>query len=485
MLERRLETEPRQPTLYVDLDGTLTPADVSIEAFVTFARAKPLNGLMLLFWLFKGRAFAKAMVARRLPLDPATLPYRAAVLQLIETERAAGRRVVLASASHRRNVGRVARHLGLFDGVIASSARRNLKGREKLRAIHEAESEARRDAGFHYVGDCKADLPLWAKAARGYSVRHRPKDHAVEMLEAAPASGWSALLKAMRPHQWAKNALIFVPVLTAGLVTDPAALGRAGVAAILFSLLASGVYLLNDVVDIDADRAHATKRRRPLASGALSVPAALAASAVLMTLPIVATALLMGPGLALVLIVYLILTTAYSLRLKAVMTLDVITLACLYTIRIFAGSVAVGVTTSFWLFTFSVFLFLSLAYLKRYTELAFKSGPDELVKGRGYLPSDLEMITIAGMASGMTSILVLALFINAAQADPAYRTPDMLWLLCLLLLYWINRVWMMARRGEVEGDPVAFAMRDRRSIVVGALMGAVVLVSQTLDLRIT
>lgn len=479
MLERHISAERAQPTLYVDLDGTLTPADVSIEAFVSFARAKPLNGFMLLFWLLKGRAFAKAMVARRMPLNASALPIRPAVLELIEKERASGRRVVLASASHVRNVRRVARHLGLFDDVIATSAKRNIKGREKLRAIREAEG----GGDFHYVGDCKADLPLWASAGRGYSVRHRPRHHPVEMLVAKPSSSWRAVLKAMRPHQWAKNALVFVPVLTAGLASDTTALARAGLAAVLFSFLASGVYLLNDVVDIDADRAHATKFKRPVASGALSVPAALAIAAILMTAPIAAAAMFVGPALALVLLVYLVLTTAYSLRLKAVMTLDVITLACLYTIRIFAGSVAVGVTTSFWLFTFSVFLFLSLAYLKRYTELAFKTGPDELVKGRGYLPSDLEMITIAGMAAGMTSILVLALFINAAQADPAYRTPDILWLLCLLLLYWINRVWMMARRGEVEGDPVAFAMRDRRSLVVGALMGVVVLTAQELNLQ--
>lgn len=477
MLEGRISDGNGKRTLYVDLDGTLTPADVSIEAFVSFVRRKPLNLLLLLFWLVRGRAVAKAMVARRMPLDASVLPIRACVLELIRREKDAGRRVVLASASHKRNVRRVAAHLGLFDGVIATSAKRNLKGREKLRAIRAADG----GQAFHYVGDSRADLPLWKDAERGYSVRHRPRDHPLEMLEAVPPSRLKPLLKAMRPHQWAKNILIFVPVLTAGLVSDPVALARAGLTMLLFSLLASGVYLLNDIVDIDADRAHATKFARPVASGALSIPTALAASIILMTLPILAAASLLSPAVAAVLLFYLVLTTAYSLRLKAVMTMDVITLACLYTIRIFAGAVAVGVTTSFWLFTFSVFLFLSLAYLKRYTELAFNDGPDVLVKGRGYLPSDLEMITVAGMSSGMTSILVLALFINSAQADPAYRNPDLLWLLCLLLLYWINRVWMMARRGEVEGDPVAFAVRDKRSILIGALMGAVLLTAQTLE----
>lgn len=466
------------PDLYVDLDGTLTRADVSLETFVAYARRGLAETVLLIIWLVRGRAFAKTMVARRQPVKPEALPWRAEVLSLIETARASGSRVILASATHRRNVERIARHLGLFDAVLATSARRNLKGKSKLSKIREVS----RDAPFDYVGDCGADRAIWQHARQCYSVGHLPRAMRIEMLGADAPSPLRSLVKAMRLHQWAKNALILVPLLTSGLVADPVALGRAILAMLLFSLLASGVYLLNDVLDIEADRAHAQKRSRPLAAGTLTIPAALGAAGLLLTLPIVTAGFLLGPGMAMILLAYLGLTTAYSLRLKSVMTLDVIALACLYTIRIFAGAIAIGVATSFWLLTFSVFLFLSLAYLKRYTELALTGRAGEFLKGRGYSPTDIDTIATAGISAGMVSILVLALFINAARTDVAYRSPDLLWLLCLLLLYWINRVWMMARRGEVEGDPVAFAVRDRRSMIVAAAMSAVVLAAQMISI---
>lgn len=460
--------------LFVDLDTTLTLADVTVETMFAYAKSGIIPLLRLLCWLTRGRAFAKAMVARVMPVEPATLPWRQTVLDAIATARAAGRPVILASASHHRNITRVARHLGIFDAIIASSAKTNAKGKGKLIRIL-----AMTNGGpFDYIGDAAADVPLWNAAREGISVGYCPSG--VTRLGDAPPSKWRSLAKAMRPHQWAKNALIFVPLATAGLLTDYTALGRAALATLLFSLVASGVYLVNDAFDIEADRSHATKHKRPLAAGLISLPFGLGMAALLMTLPILAGCGALGSNFAAVLAAYLLLTTAYSMRLKAVMTLDVITLACLYTIRIFAGAVAVGVVVSFWLLAFSVFLFLSLAYLKRYTELANAKQPERLLSGRGYLPEDLDIVAIAGVSSGMVSILVLALFSNAMGQSAAYKTPQLLWLLCILLLYWINRVWMMARRGQVEGDPVAFATKDPRSIVIAALMGIVVLAAQTI-----
>ncbi len=331
---------------------------------------------------------------------------------------------------------------------------------------------------FDYIGDASADIPIWKAARQGISVGYCPAG--VTRLGDAPKPKLRALAKAMRPHQWAKNALIFVPLGTAGLLTDVASLGRAGLAMLLFSLVASGVYLINDTFDIESDRAHATKHTRPLAAGTITVPFALAVAMLLISVPIAIGWWALGGRFAAVLASYLVLTSAYSMRLKAVMTLDVITLACLYTIRIFAGAVAVGVMVSFWLLAFSVFLFLSLAYLKRYTELAAAKNREKLLSGRGYVPADLDIVMMAGVSSGMVSILVLALFSNAMRDSDTYQTPEILWLLCILLLYWINRVWMMARRGQVEGDPVAFATKDPRSIMVAALMAVVVLVAQTI-----
>jgi 4-hydroxybenzoate polyprenyltransferase len=460
--------------LFVDLDATLTVADVTVETMFAYATSGLRPLLQLICWLTRGRAFAKAMVARRMPVDPATLPWKQATIDAIKAARAHGRPVILASASHKRNITRVARHLGLFDAIIASTAKDNAKGKGKLTRIL-----AMTNGGpFDYIGDAPADIPIWSAAREGISVGYCPPG--VTRLGDAPKSKLRALAKAMRPHQWAKNALIFVPLGTAGLLTNVAALGRAGLALLLFSLVASGVYLINDTFDIESDRKHATKHTRPLAAGTITVPFALGVALLLISLPIVAGWWALGGHFATVLTGYLVLTSAYSVRLKAVMTLDVITLACLYTIRIFAGAVAVSVTVSFWLLAFSVFLFLSLAYLKRYTELASAKNPEKLLSGRGYLPADLDIVAMAGVSSGMVSILVLALFSNAMRESNAYKTPEVLWLLCILLLYWINRVWMMARRGEVEGDPVAFATKDPRSIMVAALMGVVVLVAQTI-----
>ncbi len=463
--------------LYVDLDGTLTPVDVSLESFVAYARQGPVQMARLIGWLVRGRALAKARVAAALPIDPALVPIRPEVQALIETARAEGRSVILASASDLANVQAIADHLGYFGAAMGSTDTHNLKGRNKLVAIKAQVG----GAPFDYAGDSRADVPLWAAARAGFSVEHNPQLSNVTQLR-IPPSRPRALIKAMRPHQWAKNALIFVPILTAGLATDLHAIGLAALAMLCFSLLASSVYLVNDLLDIQADRAHKTKRKRPLAAGTLSIPLALAAAILLVIVPLSAALFWLGLPTMLVLLAYLILTTAYSFRLKAVMTLDVITLACLYTVRIVAGATAIHVKLSFWLFTFAVFFFLSLAYLKRYTELSAAVEPGKLVKGRGYLPEDLRVVEISGISAGMLSILILALFINSLTGSKAYATPELLWLLCLPLLYWINRVWMMARRGQVEGDPVAFAIKDKRSLITVAFMGLIVLVAQTIHI---
>jgi len=464
--------------LYVDLDRTLIGGDVSLEGFVRFAKGGVMQTLLLCWWLIKGRAYAKAMVARAQPVDASRLPYRPEIVALIKAARAQGRRVVLASGSHRRQVARVARHIGLFDASIGGNARRNLKGSRKLAWIE-------RDAGgtFDYIGDARADKPIWRAATGAFSVDYCPAG--VTRIACARKPLWRAVMKAMRLHQWAKNALVFVPLVTAGLWYQPLLVGQASIAFILFSLAASGVYLINDLVDIDADRAHRTKCNRPLASGALPIPVALAVAAVLLLGAPLAAWLVLGPGFTAVLLSYLVLTTAYSFRLKAVVTLDVIVLACLYTIRIFAGAVAVTVPVSSWLLTFAIFVFLSLAYLKRYTELAQPTDdPRRMLGGRGYAPADVDVVMMTGVAAGMVSILVLALFINNVSEIYDHGTPQLLFGLCLILLYWLTRIWMMARRGEVSGDPIAFAITDRRSLVLGAFSALILVAAQTLQLPI-
>lgn len=455
--------EHRVP-LFVDVDGTLTQADVSLESFVRIARRSFRGLVSVMAWLVRGRAFAKAMSARVDPVDASRLPYRQEVLDLIAEARGDGRAVVLASAGHWRNVRRVARHLGLDEAVIASRGRMNLKGRAKLAAIRARVG----DGAFDYVGDARADVPLWNAARIGWSVGLVPDG--VQRLGARRRGAW---LRAMRPHQWVKNALVLVPAITSGQFLQPGILVKAAIAAGLMSLIASSIYLVNDLLDMDADRAHRTKWTRPLAHGDLTIPAALGLSMVLAGVGLVGGWLLGGVPLVGWLLGYMAITTAYSFRLKAVMVGDAVVLASLYTIRIWIGGVAIGVGLSFWLILFSVFLFLSLAYLKRYVEMREVIDPERLLNGRGYVGGDLDVVMMSGVSSGMVAIMVLALFAHDPATAAHYAAPELLWLLCLPLMYWINRIWMMARRGEVEGDPVAFAIRDRRSIMVGGAMGAI------------
>lgn len=405
--------------LFVDVDGTLIRADLSLENFVRVARGGLAALMLVLVWLVRGRAVAKAMAARRAPVDAARLPYRRAVLDRIAAARAQGRPVVLASASHWRNVARVARHIGLEQPVIATRGRANVKGGAKLAAIRARIGAA---AEFDYIGDSPADRCLWRAARRAMTVGDCPPG--VERIAPPPPGRWRTLARAARPHQWAKNSLVLVPALTSGRIGEPAVVLTALAAAALLSMLASAVYLINDVLDMEADRAHRTKWARPLAHGDLSIPAAAAASAGLAGLGLAGGWALGGAPLAGWLAAYLVLTTAYSLRLKAVMVGDAIVLASLYTLRLVVGGAAVGVALSYWLVLFSVFLFLSLAYLKRYIEMRDALEPERLLNGRGYVGGDLDVV-------------------------------------------------MMARRGEVEGDPVAFALKDRRSLVLGVVVAAI------------
>lgn len=461
--------------LVVDVDATLVRADISLESFVRIARAGLASALLLLLALLRGRAVAKALAARRDPIDPARLPYRTQVLDLIHQAVAQGRRVILASASHRRNVASIARHLGLAEPVIATTARANLKGSAKLAAIRARLGE---DAQFDYVGDSRADAVLWAAARKGYSAGWVPPGGAVERLGPLKPGFAIALLRAMRPHQWAKNALVLVPLFAAGGMLDPHLLGLAVAAAIAMSAIASSIYLVNDLLDIDADRAHATKWRRPIAHGDLTLPQALGASMVLGLGGLAIGWLAGGLPLAAWLFAYMALSLAYSLRLKAALAADAIALATLYTLRLAVGAAAVDVTVSYWLLLFSVFLFLSLAFLKRYVEIMGSPDDHRLIKGRGYVGGDLDLVMASGVSTGMVAVLVLALFAHDPATMARYAIPEMLLLLCLPLLYWLLRAWMMARRGQIDGDPVAFALKDRRSLAIAVLMGLVFMIAQ-------
>lgn len=473
------EPQSQPPSLFVELDHVLVSTNITLESFVRFARTGLVPLLHLLGWLMRGRAFAKLMVARSVRVDPITLPYRQSVVDLIHQARSQGREIILISGAHQRDVERVARHLGLFDRVAGSLHRGDLSYESRLERIKREGREQ-----WDYVGGHRTDRRVFAAASHAISVAAAPRGVKVHRIDGAARSPLRALLRALRPHQWAKNLLVLVPLGTSGLWRSATPLAEALLAAIIFSATASGVYLINDLLDIEADRSHPKKRFRPLASGELSIPLALYTASFLISSAIALSYTALGTRFSVVLSVYIFLTTAYSLRIKSVMALDVLALASLYTVRIFAGAVAIKVPVSSWLLIFSIFIFLSLAYLKRYTELAFSTDKRLRIKGRGYFGDDVDVVMMTGISTGMVSVLVLAMFISGARATYAAGTPSLLWILCLVLIYWLNRVWLMARRGEVSGDPIAFAMTDRKSLLLGLVAVLVVIAAQQLHFHL-
>ena len=460
--------------LIVDLDGTIVRTDTLIEALLRLVAARPMLLLTLLpTLLLRGRAAFKRRVAGAVRLDPATLAYNEDVVGLTQDARASGRPVYLATASDRGVADAVAGHLGLFDGVFASENNVNLKGEAKAALLAAKFGEA----GFDYAGDAEVDRPVWRRARRAIMVL--PSARLAQRVEAecpnvtalgrrpGTLARLRVVAKAMRVHQWAKNVLIFVPVLAAHQAAPPTTL-RAAVAFAAFSLCASSVYLLNDLLDLPHDRMHPSKRRRPFASGALPLPWAPALIALTLGGGLCLAAFLPASFL-LMLVIYYACTVSYSFALKRQMVADVLMLAALYTIRVFAGAAATAIAVSPWLLAFSMFLFFSLAVVKRQSELTLlgRAGRNE-ASGRGYLLEDLHMLHSMAASSGYMAVLVLALYINSTDVLPLYRTPQALWLLCPVLLFWISRMLMLSQRGRMNDDPVVFALTDRVSLLTGA-----------------
>ncbi len=466
---------PGRP-LVVDLDGTLVRSDLLIEtAFAELGR-RPLSLYDILCALARGKAALKHRLCEPLDFDPAALPYDEEVLARIRQARSEGRPVYLASASNERLVGAVARHVDLFEGWFASDETTNLAGAAKAERLVAAFGEK----GFDYIGNDAADVPVWSRAAKSYAVRcpgrvsrRLARDGAeIEHLpHVAPT--WRTWAKLIRVHQWAKNALVFVPLVTAHVFTAGAIL-EALLAAIAFSLCASGVYVLNDLVDLKDDRAHPTKRRRPLASGAIPLAHGVAAVPVLLG---AAFALAAAVSLAFVatLGAYLAITTAYSFYLKRQMLVDVITLAALYTIRVVGGAIALDIAVSKWLLAFCMSLFLSLALIKRYVELASRLDADlPDPTHRDYKTSDLTMVAALAAAAGFNAVTVFALYISSESVHELYRRPEILWLVCPVLIYWIARALMLAQRRLMDDDPVVFALKDRLSLASTAAVALLV-----------
>jgi 4-hydroxybenzoate polyprenyltransferase len=469
-------------TLVVDVDGTLLRTDLLYECVAALLR-RPWLLLLAPYWLaVGGKAGLKRRLAELAAPDIDALPENAALVEWLRGQKAAGRRLALFSASDQRLVERVARRFGLFDDVLGSDGVVNRLGRRKLEAIRERFGD-----NVVYAGDSRADLQVWPGCRGAVLVGPQaerlraalPPGVAVEAVFPAPSPTLKTWAKALRLHQWAKNGLIFVAPLLSGLIAQPSALAQAAAAFLTFGLLASATYIFNDLLDLDADRRHPTKSARPLAAGTLPVRDGLAAQFVLLAAAAAPLAFLPA-AFAATAALYLATTLAYSLRLKREPILDVVILAGLFTVRILAGITAVGGELTPWLLTFSMFFFLSLAAIKRYTECRLMAEQGKTsVAGRGYRPGDAAWMMAMGAASGFCSTLVFFIYlVDAASPMRNYHNPEWLWLICVVLGYWLSRAWLLASRGEMNDDPVLFAVKDRFSWALGGVICVTVLLAR-------
>jgi 4-hydroxybenzoate polyprenyltransferase/phosphoserine phosphatase len=480
------------PVLCVDLDGTLVKSDTLHDSALAVARHHPADLLKIPGWLLQGKAALKRHLANTIQLDVAHLPYNRELLQYLEQQRATGRPIYLATAADADTANRIAAHLGLFTGVLASDGQLNLAGKNKLAAF-----QSRFGDNFAYIGNALPDLPLLQHCQEPMVADPTPTLRAaLRKAHITPVrtfnervSPFKAWLKAIRLHQWAKNVLIFLPLLLAH-AWAPGLLAGSIVGFFSFSLGASATYIVNDLLDLESDRQHPRKRLRPFASGDLSalagvvVVALLLAASIALALLVPTVVASLSPQFALIkplhfllwLGIYLVTTLAYSLRLKRSVLVDVIVLSGLYTIRIVAGTAATGIPPSTWLGGFSIFFFLSLAFVKRFAELEnLRERGGVSAGGRGYHVADIEQLRSFGTACGYASVVVFTLYISNLDAAQLYQHTKRLWLLVPVLLLWISRLWLMASRGKLNEDPVVYAITDRRSLLLGAIVVLIVL----------
>jgi len=464
----------------VDLDGTLVATDTLHEAATAYLTHSPLNAFRLAGWLRRSKAHLKAELAARTEFDASVLPYRHDVLAWLEAEHRNGRRLVLATASVSGQAQAVADQLGIFDEVIATVDGVNLKGGAKRAVLVERFGER----GFDYVGDHGADLTVWDAAATGHVVAARRSlpERVARVTEVgrvfpAPGGRLRALGSLLRPYQWVKNALVLVPLFTAQRLDDATAVLQMLVALVAFCLVASSVYILNDLADVVHDRHHPRKRLRPFASGRVGLLAGWLLWPALAVVGFALSLALLPPLFSAALAAYLVLTTAYTFRLKKQPVLDVVVLGLLYTSRIVAGAAAIDVELSMWLLTFSMFFFLSLALIKRVNELTrIRRSMGQVgvqVRGRGYVETDLELLSSYGVASSVAAVVIFSLYVDDPKTSVLYATPQLLWCGVPVLLAWLMRMWLLAHRGTMDEDPIIFATRDRACLVAGLLVVAV------------
>ena len=470
----------RSPPLAVDLDFTLIRTDILTECILAYVRQNPWRAFRVIGWLLEGKSVLKRRMAERYASDPAGLPVNETLVAYLKSERAKGREIYLATAADAVVAQKIADSLDVFDGVIATEGEVNVRGEAKARALTE-----RFPDGFAYAGDDDRDLEVWPAAKEIVVVEASPKILAAAQKIRTPSTVFPreplnalTVAKALRVHQWAKNALVAVPLVLGGRAFDPTAWSTVIAGFVLLGVLASSTYVLNDLWDLEDDRRHWSKKTRAFASGRIPIKYGLIGAPIGIAVAL-AGAWMIGPAAFTAFMAYLVVTLAYSLRLKRVAVLDVFTLASLFTLRLVIGIALAAVPGSPWLLVFSMFLFSSLSFAKRHTEVhRMTQNGAKKTNGRGYVAADAPFLMAIGVAAGMSAILVMVLYlINEAFRAGFYSTPAALWAFPCVLFLWLGRVWTLSGRDELHDDPVAFAVRDRASLTLGALMALAFLVA--------
>jgi len=472
-----------QPLLVVDLDGTLVLTDTLWESIVLLVKYHPKYLVLLPFWLFRGKVFFKRKIADIITPKPECLPYNEQLITYIKEQRRRNRTIILLSASDNRIVQKVSDYLGIFDEAIGTEETQNLRGRNKVTLLRQKYP----DRQFEYAGNGNEDIPVWKDSWKALIVSNNKRllktvnRIAENSVHLGIEKKKNVYIKALRPHQWIKNVLVFVPFLLAHPSYAPDTILNLVLAFISMSFCASCVYVMNDILDMESDRSHKEKKHRPFASGMISIPKGIAMIVVLLTLSFGSSVKLLSIPFSLTLLSYFTFATLYSLILKRLMLIDVLGLSAFYTIRLFAGSVAAEVPITTWFLGFSSFFFLSLAFIKRYIELleyTSHENDSSKLKHRGYEYADIPVVLAGGLASGHLSVLLFCLYITSSETvNTLYTNPKLLWFIAPLLTYWISRLWILAQRKVVHSDPVLFAAKDPASWIIGIIVGALVVLS--------
>jgi 4-hydroxybenzoate polyprenyltransferase len=459
--------------LYVDLDGTFIKSDMLLETTIAVLKKQPYLLFFLLFWVLKGKSYLKYKLASIADINVSHIPINQDTYNFLKTQKEQGRKIVLATASNETVARKFVAIYSVFDTFIASTITHNLKGKNKLDAIIQESTS------FAYMGNSAEDYILFEIAEESYLVN--PTNRAKKLNTGKvnfdglfdsdkPRSKLEAWIKQLRIHQWIKNTLLFVPILVSNQFMDASLVMTTLFGFVIFGVLASSTYILNDLVDLESDRAHARKCNRPLASCELSILQGSAVASILFIVSLIG-AYLISFEFLLVLVVYLVITLSYSFKLKQYFAVDVIALASLYTIRIFAGAAILNLTISFWLLSFSMFVFLSLALVKRCAELvALKETKKEQLDGRDYNIGDLSVFTSFGTSSSLLAILMYCFYMNSEVLSNQYQEPDLLWLSLPACGYWLMRMWVKTLRGEMHDDPIVYSLKDKGSLISISIM---------------